>query len=200
MSKIGFNKLEWSLRSVTELGNSCRVSSTGKIGRKPDLDHFQRVGSFKDTSAKAEDIGVVVFPAHFRSIDICTIGRPDAPVPVGGYRHANPGPTDEYSHRAFASHNALHRFLDEIGIIHRIFGKTADIYNLMAGVNKILLDCFLQIIPTVIGRDDNFHLSFLLKKPQSTTFFKAITALVPPKPKEFESAARIFIFLATFGT
>ncbi len=175
------------------------MPSSGKFRLQPDSHDFQRNPSSQDTGSEAQHVGVVVFTAHPGSIDVKTIGCPDAAVPVGGNRHPDSGSADEYPALAFPVQDALNSFFDIIWIIHGLGRITTDIDDLMTGLSEILSDDFLQFKTAVIGCKDYLHLS-TSKGNQSTGFFMTIAALVPPKPKEFDIAVRMVIFLAIFGT
>lgn len=133
------------------------MTSPGKGRGQPDLD---KIGSHPftcDSGAETEDIGIIMFPAHSRSIFVVAVGGTYFPIPVGGDRHTDPGTADKNASLATA---IVHQRDDTFGIVRIVYGitgKTAGICDIMVKVTQQLHDLFLEMIAAMISAKRNLH-------------------------------------------
>ena len=133
------------------------MTSAGKRRGQPDLDKISSHAFTYDSGTKAEDVGIIVFPAHSRSIIVMAVGGTYLPIAVGGDRHAYPGTADENPSVATAIAHQPDDMFGIIRIVYRITGKTTGIGDVMAKVTQQLHYLFLEMVPAMISAKRNLH-------------------------------------------
>ncbi len=146
---------------IAELGNTLLVTSTGEVCCQPDPDQIKGHTFSDNPGSEAEDIGIIMLPAHPRGILIMTAGGTDPPVAVGGNGDADSRPADEHSPLAMPIRHQGDDTVSVIGIVDGFQGMASHILDNMAETVQETDDFFLELVTSVIGTDGNFH-SFLL--------------------------------------
>ena len=169
------------------------VATSLEIGVQPGSNHFPSFMLVTDTTAENEYICVVVLFRHLRHIGVGSKGRPDSRKLVGHNGHSYAGSADQNSLFSLSLRNLACNLFAKIRIIDGIAVFRAHIQNRDAPFHEESFDGLLELEPAMIAsqRYNPIH---------RHTFLKRSDALVPPKPKELESAQVISASLAVFGT
>jgi hypothetical protein len=184
---------------IAELGNTLLMASTGKGRVQPDLYQIKGHTFADNPCPDAENIGIIMFSAHPCGILIMTDGGTDLPVSVGGNGDADTRSADEHPPLALTIRYKGDDTISVIGVVDGFQGMASHILDNMAETAQETDNFSLELVTPVIGTDGNFH-SFLLKISYPLNRFSAMTALVPPNPKELDKAASIFMSRACRGT
>ena len=88
------------------------MPSPGKISSHPDPHNFLGHTRSDNSCPKAENIGIIMFPAHPGGKRLMTEGSPDARCPVRRHGHTDTSPANEYA--SFAD-TFLNEFTDSLG-------------------------------------------------------------------------------------
>ena len=153
-------------------------------------------------------------PAHLRRKYIMTERSPDALVSIRNHGHTDARSANQYAATIVSLSDRLCQFMGDLRVIA---GSTTENPHVRNGIFGIFFQTgttnLFQFKSGMIRTNRNIHTDTLFNHFSSVTVFtneikarqgskalKIREAFVPPKPKEFDMAARTFTFLETFGT
>jgi len=120
-----FGRLETGVNLLPHHTNPSQMTTAGKLGLEPDLDDIQSNGNPYHSGTKAENIGVVVLPAHSGGEGFMAKCCPNVTVSVGGYRHPDTCPADKDTMRTAPILDCRTDLVGKIRIIDRFLGITS---------------------------------------------------------------------------
>jgi hypothetical protein len=159
----------WSLRcrtqlfgrlsfQITHLGNAAfEVLLAARTCIQIRADEIEREPVSDDLRTEAENVGVVVFDALVRGVDVVGESGTDTGELVGGHACSYTGATDHHSPVVFAASYGVAHASRDIREVDRFRSVSADVGHLESPVFKCPNHGRFELVPGVIGSDDNPH-------------------------------------------
>src|SRR5262245_9488234 len=120
---------------------------------QPGPDHALHQVRPEQVRRQAEDVRVVMPPAHLRGNDVMTGSGPGALDLVGADTHPNAGPADQDAAIRLTASDRPRHLDGEVGVVAAVFAMRPDVVDLMAELLQKRDDVALGVEAAVIAAD-----------------------------------------------
>jgi hypothetical protein len=139
------------------------VPSAGEFGSQESADDFDGARIFHNSSAKSEDVGVIVLAAKARGGFIEGVGRTHAGNFIRGDGHSDACAADEDADFIFILGDPLGHRTCKIRIVHGLFRRSAHVVAHVSAFAQEFFDDFFQMKAGVVGSEGDTRLGGSLR-------------------------------------